>query len=197
MTNTQPASAEMLLALADREFEKIVISQLNTTRRTPELYELLLSPEVVLRTKEILDVLRLSTQNTMQAKRAELYEFQARCAADGPDGKLKWLRGKAEYETDRHRSGHFLKLIEVMQLQVKRPAREAAMQSADSRNATRDKKKFSVIQALVSALIKHEAVQQDNCTHADETLWDLLDTLTVSWNEQDRTLREMYEDEWS
>lgn len=193
---TQSANAEMLLAMADQEFEKIVISQLNTTRRTPEIYELLLSPDIVLRTKEILDILRLRTQNTMQAKRAELYEFQARCAEEGWSGRSKWLRGKGEYETDRHKSGHFLKLVEIMQLQVKRPARAAASRPETSKKYKNGKNRQSIIQTLVGALIAHERVQQEHCTSQDEVLWDLLDTLTISWNEQDHTLREMHEAGW-
>jgi hypothetical protein len=194
----QPATTEMLLAMADQAFEKIIISQLNPNRRTPEIYELLLSPAVVQRTKEMLDVMRLRTQDTMQAKRSHLYDFQARCVEEGPTGKAKWLRGKSEFEASRKKSGHFLKLIEIMQVQVKRALRDAVTPPQTSPEVhLKRKERTELIKKLVHALIAHEEAQLDECTAEDEKLWDVLDNLTITWGDQECTLREAHESGWT
>lgn len=205
MIDSHAATTEMLLALAAEEFEKIVISQLNRQRRDPLVYAALMSPKVVVHTKEALDILRARSQNSMQAKRSDMNDFQADCAAEGPDGKLKWLKGRGEYMDSLRRTGHFLKLIEIMQIEAKRGVREAKTALHEARLTERAARRAAsphtvkshrVLWTLVGALIDHEDKQLGNCTAEDEKLWDLLDTLTCIWDEETMSLREAYERGW-
>lgn len=206
MTTPQnQAAVELLLAMTAEELENIVVSQLNPTRREPEVYAALMSPQVITRTKDTLDILRTRSQDTMQAKRAELTDFQSDCAQQGPAGKQIWLRGKGQYSAELRKSGHFLKLVESMQIETKRALRDAriaARQAADEAKAERraaadsGPRRRGTLWILVGALINHEAEQQHDCTEHDEKLWDLLDTMTCMWDEQEMSLREAYERGW-
>lgn len=207
MSDNQAATAELLLAMTAEEFEKIVVSQLNHTRRAPEIYEALMSAHVIVRTKEALDILRVRSQDAMQAKRADLAAFQARCTEEGPDGRLTWLKGKGERMQTIRKSGHFLKLVEAMQVEAKRGIRNARIATQESRAAEKAVRRAEdgpkaanrrgTLWTLVGALIAHEEAQYHNCTAEDEKLWDLLDSMTCLWDGETLSLREAYQSGWS
>lgn len=199
MTDNHAVTTELLLAMTAEEFEKTVVSQLNRTRRDAETYEALMSARVITRAKETLDILRVRSQDSMQAKRTAMTEFQSRCAQDDENGKLTWLRGKGEYAASIRRAGHFLKLVEAMQVEVKQALKTARVAAHDAReaenagNRTSKREKQDTLWTLVGALLAHEEAQLHNCTPEDEKLWDMLDEITLKWDDERLSLREIHE----
>jgi hypothetical protein len=193
-TETQVA---VVLQMSEEDFEELVLAQLRLSTRDAAAWALLTSPDVIARTKNTLDRIRVRVQGTLVDKKIELAEFQNECHAMSHGGRQRWYNGRVEMLRSQRASSHFLGLVEAAQKDVRVLIKQqsVAHNEALRTSGTRRRGGLNALHELVAAVISHETAQSHDGTDEDEKLWDLLDSIEVGAD--GTTLREAHESGWT
>lgn len=192
MTGSTDDSIGHLLGMPEREFERVVSVQINPGKRSGEVWGLLLSPEVLPRLSEMLDVLHIKTKDALKHKAFSFERFMDAHAELGTTNRSVRAEGRREWQGSFQASTRFLAYIEAAQIQVKHRLKQAGL--GEGRQAFR--RAVPALQRLVTALVAHKDEMGDDASQADEDLWDLLDDVNVIIHGKSMTLRQAHESSW-
>lgn len=196
------AQVAVVLQMAEEDFEELVTAQLRTDTRDEAAWALLTSSEVITRTKNALDRIRMRVQGTLADKKIALDEFRNECHTLGETGKKTWYQGRVEMTRSQRGTSRFLAFVESAQKEVRALIKQVNTDryhlSLTDQHRRKDQKTQAsyALRKLVAALIKHEAAQSSDGTDEDEELWDLLDEVGILVGDDNITLREAHEACW-
>lgn len=183
-----------VLALDDTAFEALIIDQIHPPTRSQHLWDLLLGPQLLPRTHETLDVLKMRTERVLDNKSAELDVFRAQCDRMGPSGARVWQDGRPERMASFQKSRQFLALVDIALVHVDHRERQTGTtRQAESGRILRT---LPALRQLTTQILAHQDEMKDDPSQADEELWELLDTITVVMGERRLSLRQAHERGW-
>jgi hypothetical protein len=191
------AQVAVVLQMDEEDFEELVLAQLRLSTRDAAAWSLLVSPSVILRTKNTLDRTRMRVQGTLVDKKLELAEFQNQCHAMPHGGKQRWYEGRIEMMRSQRASSNFLGFVESAQKDVRVLIKQQSDAHYEASRSRGDRRRngLDALHELVAAIVSHETAQSHDGTDEDEKLWDLLDSIEVGGD--GTTLREAHESGWT
>ncbi|MFI9048541.1 hypothetical protein [Streptomyces sp. NPDC053427] len=167
-----------LTQLTDDRYERLVLDNAHPPARDREIWELLVSPSLIDRTRDTLSCLVQRNVSALRKRKAEREAFQAACFARGPAGKKDWFDTRNEYDEWRHRAANFARTVQNALADVNRAKRDLNR----SANHSVAQEHRDCLRRLALAVQRHQAAHARAggiAEQPDYELWQALDRITV------------------
>lgn len=184
--------------LTEGDYETLVIAHMHPRYRDPAVWERLIAPDLIGKTRSALAQVHQRTANTLRRRKSEREEFQQECHRRGEAGKKEWFATGPEYETWRRKTASFHQRVQSTIADLAKLQRE---RNRAGNQATRNESR-ETLRKLATAVHRHQALHAKSGQIAgqeDYELWQLLDRLTVPLgpNQEPMTLRTMLDFYWT
>lgn len=177
------SALENLIALDDKSFERLVSSNLRPAMRNATIWNLMLSPHLIQRTRKTLIAVQAQATGALRLKDASIRE-----AGLAPSDDIAAAVRLSTIKESRKASVRFLRWADESLAEVTAVMQERGVETSLAHSKT--------FRRLVEGVIAHEEEMKDDGSEVDNDLWTLLDELTLIIDGRSLTLREAHDCTW-
>ena len=166
-----------LHGMAEKDFGELIGSHLGSEHAG--LWELLLDPSLVERTRNVLSGKYSELVSLMGSRKAELEAYQQKCFKRGREGRQDYFAARGEYQAWKSRTLGYKRLLEVRMSEAK-AAGVAAYKATHGKGEARKQSAVSAVVELGRAIVRHRRASREADIRPelhDEELWQALERI--------------------
>lgn len=192
---TEQAAAELFAGMDDEAFREFIGARLGPSEPR-ELWDALLHPDTLPRTKEALLQIQEQTNRHITDRKAEITTLRLESMAVSDVPSLEYVQAKAEFDDWSRRAKAYRQLLNRRVRDVQSTEGKARRRAHEDHQARNHDRSRAIATRLTLAIYQHRATSlalDIKPEPHDRELWALLDELTIELAQQELTLAEAVE----